>query len=140
MAVGPSFTKVAGGTIQPSRFVYLDTSSTDPDGVLQATGGTIPLYGISQPGTRNAPYSPLDDGNAALIGETIMIYGPPNKDVILELGGTVTTGDYLTADSNGKGVTQAVSSANTNWIGAVAMEAGVSGDLIRVQLFPSYLS
>lgn len=123
----PSYTKVANGNISPSRFVILGSG----DKVTQASAATTRLYGISGMGTRNTPLSPLDDGYHAIADENCMIYGPPEKDVILELGGTVTAGASLTSDASGKGV---ATTAGTDFVGAVAMEAGVSGDLIRVQV------
>lgn len=123
----PSYTKVANGTIRPSRFVKLDTTA---DGkVLEADAGDQ-IYGISQPGTRNTPYSDLDDGNAAKTGETLKIFGPPEKGVLLELGGTVTRGQLLKSDADGKGVN---AGTDKDQYGAVAEASGVSGELIPVQ-------
>lgn len=138
MAVPPSFTKVADGNVSPSRFVSLSTTVTDR--VTQTANNSTAIYGVSQPGVRNAPLIPtgsssgLDDGFAAVQGDTLKIYGAPNKDVLLQLGGTVTMGDYLTSDGNGKGVT---TTTTGQYIGGRAMESGVTDDLIRVELFPS---
>lgn len=128
----PSYSKCANGNIAPSRFVKIDTTAGVKDRVLQATAGDK-IYGISFVGTRNAPYAPLDDGYIAIAGEFLSIYGPSAKDVRLELGGTVTQGDSLKSDANGKGVT---TTSTGDWIGAIAMDAGVSGDVIRVQVIP----
>src|ERR1700693_1900180 len=125
----PSYSKVANGTITPSTLVKLDTTA---DGkVIQCTGSDTP-YGISQPGTRQPPYSGLDDGNAALIGETLMIYGPPMKDVLLQLGaasGAVTSGIRLKPDSSGLGIP---TSADGDIFGAISDGSGNAGDLIPV--------
>ncbi len=126
----PSYTKVANGNVAPSRFVKLDT--TTEGRVLQATAGDK-IYGISQQGTRNTPYGALDDGFAAIAGENLNIYGPPEKDVLLELGGTVTRGDSLKSDANGKGVT---TTSTGDWIGAIALDSGATGDLIPIQTIP----
>lgn len=48
----------------------------------------------------------------------------------LELGGTVTRGDFLTSDANGMGV----AAATGNRIGARAEVSGVAGDIIPVKL------
>jgi len=137
MAIGPSYSKVADGNIAPSRFVTF--TGAGQDRVVQATAGAgsagDPIYGISQPGPRNTPLAPLDDGFCAIKDETLMIYGAPNKDVILELGGTVAQGDKLKSNASGQGITTTTTADN---IGAIAEEAGVSGDLIRVQvIFPT---
>jgi len=130
-----SYTKVANGNINPSRFVYLDATA---DGkVLEASAVTHKLYGISQPGTRNAPYSTLDDGYAAIAGENVQIYGLGDKDVLLELGGTVARGDRLTAATGGKGIKTVT---DRDEYGAIAMASGVSGELIPVQVVGGQVS
>jgi len=127
MARGISGTKVANGNIAPSRIVKLDTTA---DGrVLQAAAATDKPYGISQPGTRNTPYGTLDDGNAAVAGENLMVYVSNAKDVLLEAGGPVTIGDALTSDASGRGVTTVTTG---QWVIAEAMRTGVLGDLIPV--------
>ena len=131
----PSYTKVAAGNIIPCRFVKLDT--TAPGTVLQAGAGTRP-YGISHPGTRNIPGDGLgmDDGYLAISGENVAIHGPPAKDVMLQLGGTVDEGDFIMPSTNGLGI---VVAANNDIYGAIAMKAGAAGDLIPVQVVaPSY--
>jgi len=131
-----SFTRVANGNIAPSRFVKIDTTAEGK--VLQAGAGDK-TYGVSEPGVRNVPYGALDDGFAAIAGENLRIFGPgPDKDIPLELGGTVTQGDRLKSDANGKGV---VTVTNLDEWGAVAMKSGVSGEIIPVQpVYPSQIS
>lgn len=124
----PSFTKTANGNIAPSRFVRLDTTA---DGRVVQAGAGEKIYGISQPGTRRASYSSLDDGYCAIVGESLQIYGPgSDKDVMLELGGTVSAGDRLKSDADGKGV---VTTTSGNEVGAIAQVGGTSGQLIPVQ-------
>jgi hypothetical protein len=126
-----SFSKVANSNIAPSRLVKIDTTA---DGkVLQCTGTSDVPYGVSQPGQHNTPLSvggtSLLDGWAATAGQNLWIIGPPDK-CLLELGGTVTRGDYLASDTNGKGVT----ATTGNFYGAQAMESGASGDLVEVMV------
>ncbi len=127
----PSYTKVAGGDIHPSRFVSLDTTT---DGqVLEASAGGK-LYGVSQPGTRAAPYPGLDDALAAKATENLMIYGPPEKDVFLEIGtGGCVPGDRIKATTNGVGI---VTTTNLDEYGAIAQSTAISGKLALVQLVP----
>ena len=125
-----SGTKVANGNIAPSRFVKQDTTAGVKDRVLQAGAGDI-IYGVSGKGVRNAPWSALDDGYIAIAGENVMCYVFPEKDCVLELGGTVTQGDRLKSDSSGKGV---VTTTTGQEVGARAEQSGASGDLIRVTL------
>lgn len=124
----PSYTKRAGGSIKPMRFVALDTSN--PGRVTQAGAGAQ-IYGVSGVGKRYAPYASLDDGYHAVAGENAIVHGPPEKDVSLVLGGTVTTGQFIKSDANGEGV---ASTADQEDVGAIAMADGVAGDAIPVQL------
>ncbi len=126
------YTKVASGNIVPSSFVILDTSNYGQ--VSQAAGTTVALWGIVFPGMRNAPWAPLQDGYAAVLGENVGIYGPGENEVLLRLGGTVTIGAYLTSDGSGYGVATTTTGA---WVGAEALQAGVSGDFITVRVFTS---
>lgn len=126
--------KVAAGTIRPSRFVKLDVTA---DGkVLEADAGE-PIYGISQKGTRNVPYSTLDDGNAAIAGENVHIFGPGEK-CSLQLGGTVAVGDRLKSDADGKGV---ATTTDLDEYGAIAQQAGVLDEIVEVFVtFPTQVS
>jgi hypothetical protein len=121
------FPAVAGGDIFPARFLIASTSADNT--VLQAAANGK-IVGISQKGTRRTPYAGLDDGKAAIAGENVHFFGPP-ETAPLELGGTVTAGDLLEADANGKGVT---SSTDGHFYGAIAPQAGASGDIIEVQV------
>lgn len=124
----PHYSKVAGGTIVPHSFVKL---STTVEGRVLQCGAGDQIFGIVAPWTRRTPYGALDDGNAALITETVTIFGPPEESVKLRIGGTVTRGDRLKSDASGFGVT--TTSANDE-IGAIALDSGASGDVIPVQL------
>ncbi len=127
----PSFSKVANGNIPPCRFVKLDTSAADK--VLVCGAGESP-YGVSGPGVRNVPGDiGLDDGYHAIAGHNCLVFGPPEKDVLLEAGGTITIGALLKSGAAGVAVATVT---NLDIVGAIAMQAGVAGDLIRVQLIP----
>lgn len=66
-----------------------------------------------------------DGGRAAGDQITLIRSGP--AEVIL--GGTVAAGDQLGSDANGAAVAH---TTDNGWVGAVAREPGVSGDVIRV--------
>jgi hypothetical protein len=78
------------------------------------------------------------DENAVGISEYFM----PNGDTygvitlgtaLLTLGGTVAVGDHIKSDANGKGVKATLTSgALVDGVNALALEAGVSGDVIEV--------
>lgn len=121
-----SFSKLPGGNIHPSRFVKLQTDNT----VVEAGSGEA-MFGISPPSTRNMALTGWDDGYAAISGDPAMnIYGPGDDACKLELGGTVSVGQYIKSGSAGVGV---VATSDKDHVGAQAMEAGVSGDLIKVK-------
>jgi hypothetical protein len=118
---------VANGTIRPSRFVKLDT--TAPGKVLECDADEK-MYGISQSGTRRAPHDDTDDGNAAIVGENIQVFEA--DDVCwLEAGGTIAIDDRLESDNDGKGTT---TTTDNEWVGAIALQSGVSGQLIKVKV------
>lgn len=118
----------AGGDIYPSRFVTMDT--TDDHQVIQATANSQ-IQGISQEWTRDAPISGAST-LAAADQQPLTTYGQGDQ-CLLEYGDTVTRGDRLKADANGKGVPCATSGAVQN-CGAIALESGSSGDIRRVQV------
>lgn len=130
MPGGLSF--VANGNIAPSRFVKMDATATGK--VVAATSNTDFIFGISQQGTRNTPYSSLDDGYAAIAGENIRVY-TDNEDCWVETG-TVTTaitpGDHLTASTAGVAIRTVT---DKDVYGAIALEpATASGKLIKVRV------
>lgn len=121
---------VAGGNITPSRFVSLSTTSDRT--VVQSVNGDTTIIGISQPGTHLTPLLTLDDGFAAIAGENLRVYTKGDPEAWLELGGTVAAGDLLTPDSSGRGTT---ASGAATFFGARALQAGVLGQIVKVQPF-----
>ena len=123
---------VAGGTIYPCRFVKPSTAADDRG--LQATANDR-LIGISYDHGKHAPLSDLvTDNPHAEAGDSLGLYGDGDNNVLLELGGTVTRGDRIKADANGKGVTVATTGTTIQQSGAVALESGVAGEKIRVHV------
>lgn len=111
---------VSGGNINPSRFVYLSDEFT----VLECGSANSPR-GISQEGQKLAPIS----GNstvAAASGDPLAVY-LDGQFSLLECGSTVTAGDKLKPDADGKGVT-----ATTEDYGALALESGTTNEKIKV--------
>lgn len=122
--------RVATGNVSPCRFIKLATTA---DGQATQCGAGDQIFGISGPSTRQAPYPGLDDGYHAIAGENIAVREYPERDVLLELSGTVSPGDRLKADTNGTGI---VTTSANDEIGAIAKAAGVSGDRIPVDPLP----
>lgn len=122
---------VAGGDIRPCRFVKFDTSADFTGLEANANERTI---GISGRGTRSAP---LNDINPTALhasaGEAVQLFGE-GEETLLELAGSVTAGARLKPDTDGKGVAAATTGATEQNVGAIALEDGASGGLIRVQV------
>lgn len=57
----------------------------------------------------------------------------------LKLGGTVNAGGPIMSDANGAGIAAVAAAATTRRVVAFALEPGVSGDLIWVNVNPSLL-
>ena len=125
---------VAGGTIEPCRFVIHSTATKT---VTQAAAVTSPYAGISQEGSAAPPISGAATA-AATSGTGLRVYGP-GEECTLEIGsGGVTAGDMLVSDSSGKGITRsAYNSANVQFVGAIALATASAGELcpVRVVLF-----
>jgi hypothetical protein len=125
MSNAPALSLFATGTIEPSRFVTLSDASNFY--CKQSGSGDKPL-GVSQEFSRLTPL-PGASTYAATTGEELGVY-TVGQVCYLECGTAITRGDYLKPDANGK----ALNSASTNKYGAVALESGASGNLIRVQV------
>lgn len=125
---------IAGGNINPSRFVKVDTTSSEPYQVLQSSTNEQ-IVGVSQEGTRQAPGLP---GSTTYAGEdtyTLHVFGP-GEVALIELGGSVTQGDYLVSDVNGKATTASLTGGSIRRIGGIALENGSSGEKIRMLILP----
>jgi hypothetical protein len=125
----PGVATTAGGNIAPRRFVK--QSTTAPNTVLQAGAGDK-VFGISQTSSRNAPYLTLDDGFTAIAGEPVRVFGP-GEIAPLQYGGTVTAGQRLKSDANGKGI---ATTADGDEYGAVALQSGIADEIgeVRVEI------
>jgi len=117
---------VAGGDINPSRFVTIDTTARYT--VVESNSGDTKILGISDESTKNAPQTGGSDLHAES-GDHVRIFGY-TEDPLLKLGGTVTAGDFIKPDNAGKGVTAGAAAVAA----AIALESGVDGDLIKVQI------
>lgn len=131
---GPSFR--AGGTIVPFRAVTIDTSNDNQ--VVQATANSI-VIGIAQEGQKGAPgVAGSDTTVAAASGDQIEVVGAVNV-ALVEAGGTVTRGDRLEADSNGRLITS-TTSGQRNIAGIALESASGSGVRIKMQVLPHQIT
>lgn len=122
---------IANGTIRVSRFIKMDV--TAPFKCLESDANNK-VIGISQVGTNFAPLSDLvTTHNAATQGQKIQYFGDGDSCQV-ECGDTITAGDYLKSDADGKAVSIATSGTTLQRYGAWALQDGVSGELIQVQV------
>ena len=134
MYAQPNLQLKAGGNIPPSHIVKLSTAADNT--VLVSAAATSVNIGVAQGGTRRAPGTGDDDGYAAIAGENVAVFGPGSGQALVDLGGTVTRGDAVTSDGNGRGVS---TTTDGDIIIGWAMQSGVSRDLVTVLINPGYL-
>lgn len=137
MGVGES-SLLPNGNINYSSFVKLDTT----EGYCLQAGAAAKPFGICGPATHNMAITiggvDLDDGYAGVAGgPALKIFGVGSTMIPLRIGGTVAIGDYLKPDASGFGV---ATTTNLDEVGAMARQAGVSGDIILVDVIRMQLS
>ena len=114
-------TFVAEAAIVKHRLVVFGTSDAN---VVQASAATDALVGVADT---------LDAG----AGERLDVVLTGVAEV--EFGGTVSRGDLLTADVDGKAVVAAPAVGVNNRVAGVAMVSGVAGDVGAVLLMPTQI-
>ncbi len=118
----------AGGPIRKSRFVKIDSTA---DSTVLESGAGDEVFGISAEFSRDVPRDDIVSGvDAAIEDDFVRVYGEADV-TLLELGATVTADQNLKSDATGRGVPI---TGITDESGAIAFEAGVEDDLIRVQV------
>ncbi len=93
----------------------------DDDTLSQATASTEELVGVLQHTTAAAN----DEVRVMLDGISRVV-----------LGGTVTRGNYITSDANGKGVAAAPAAGVNAYVIGQALASGVAGDIIPMRIMP----
>jgi len=122
---------VARGNITPFRFVRLDTSTEN--GCVQA-GDNTDVIGIAQGGTNKPDVSGLISAQyAAESGQPVRVTGV-GAITLVEAGGTVSPGQYLKSDSSGRAVPVATTGTTIQNYGAIALQGGSTGSIIRVMV------
>lgn len=125
---------VAGGTIQPFRFVMPD-SSAEHQG-LQATANAE-ILGVSGEETKYAPLSDLVSSNPhAAAGDPVNLRGD-GEEAMVEAGGSFSAGVLLKSDANGKAVAAATTGTTLQQFGGRSQQAAAAeGDIIRMTVQP----
>lgn len=122
-------TKQAGGTIQPARFVRASANNT----VVQASAGTAAIFGVSG---RNAKR--YDNAAHAESGDQCQVFIADGNEVVVEAGGTVAAGGYVTSDADGKAVAATIEdvdgtqTATSEFVMGPVIKGGADGELITI--------
>lgn len=111
---------VAEAAILPARIVKAGVGN----GVQTAASSSDKVFGIS---------TEVD----AALGERVDVVLEGTAD--LKLGGTIARGDFLVADSQGRGVTASPAAGANAQVTVMALTSGVTGDLIEVLVNPVML-
>jgi hypothetical protein len=109
---------VAEAAISANRVV---TFGATDDNVLTAVAVTSTLIGIVE-------------GVSPVLGERVDVTMTGIAD--LQIGAGVTRGAYITVDAQGRGVAAAPAAGVNNNVIGVALQSGVSGDIIPVLISP----
>jgi hypothetical protein len=115
---GMAKTLIAGAAVAARRITKFGASDT---AVLQAAAATDLSIGVSDlGGASGEPIDVIVDGIA-----------------LVEYGGNVTRGEWLTADADGKAVAAAPAATATAQCIGRAMVSGVAGDIGSVRIAPA---
>jgi hypothetical protein len=141
---GNSLSKIAYGTINP--FTFVQDAPGILNGALQCSGPGVPIIGIAQEWTDNAPGTRWQQAftpqgyPAAASGEPLRLYQDfdQNAMVMVGSGQTVEPGSMLVSDASGYAVQINLAASGQQWVGARAIEGGVAGDVIRVAVYTRF--
>ncbi len=131
----PRPVKIAGASIRPCRILAL---SATKDLVVEATGVTVPLAGVSLNATKYPPDSTEDNGYLQTAGFAVSYYG--QGDICWVMAGAAITDlrTPLTSDGSGRAITATTitgsASAFTYTIGLPLATASAAGELVPVQI------
>lgn len=121
--------QLAGGTIEPHRFVKL--SATENQTLLQA-GDNERIFGVSQPGTQDPPNVLGSGSEAAADGEQLE-YIPVGRVARIEISAAVVRNDEIESGADGRG--EKVTGAGDHEVGGVAIESGAAaGELVSIMV------
>lgn len=121
----PTFIRAfeASAAIAGRRIVVFSDAAASSK-IAQAAAATTPALGVSE----------AMGADAGGMCDVVMAGMAP-----VELGGTVTAGAPLMADADGKAIAATALAATTRRVIGIALQPGVSGDIIDAWLAPSLL-
>jgi hypothetical protein len=112
----------AGGTIRPYRIVKVNSSADNQ--CLEADANELAI-GIVAGSTRQ-----YDSANHAEDGDIVTLQ--PGAIMMVECGGSVTRGNSLESNADGKAVAETASGTLNRHTVGIALESGSSGEIIRM--------
>lgn len=132
----PTLSKRCNGTVMPCVFVALDPTAAN-HGAVKTCGANGVAFGVSAPGTKNAPglvaalggAQPAD--YAGTTDDFIPVYSTGDRCLLLAGAGGFAEGDDLESDANGAGVTSTTAGHNVGAVAEQTVPAGSYG-LVRV--------
>lgn len=132
----------AGGTINQRRIVKFSTSGTTGDKVVvQAAAATDLLLGVSKV-PQGQDQRVIQSGSTPPTIPVVTSAAGDRIDIIhsgvaeVDYGGTITRGQLVTSDADGKAVAAAPAAGVNNRVIGIAMLSGVDGDVGAVMLCP----
>jgi len=118
----------AGGTLNPCRILKMGSADYK---VIQATDDSSSLVGVVDP-------EGIDTGGTYASGDRADVIMEGIADV--QYGDTVTRGEWLTADANGKAVPAVITPGDTVHVIGQALVSGVTGDVAPVFVRPTVIA
>ena len=106
---------VSTNDLSAKQYYIVAVDTSNDQSVVLAAAATDPIVGVLQ----NKPKA-LQAGLVRFIGTSKVI-----------AGGTITRGDKVTSDSNGKAIT---TTTNKDTLVGVALSSAVSGDIVEILL------
>lgn len=119
----------AGGDVNPSRFVTIDTTKNQT--VVESNSGDAKIIGVSQEGTKYAPGT-NSSTLAAEDGDNLHVHFPGEVCLVQMDAVGCTAGDYLKPDNSGMGVV----ASSTNVVGAMALETAAANEKVLAVVLP----
>ena len=129
MSNAPNLSLIADGAIEPSVFVM--ASAAAECACKTATTGGEPI-GVSQEWSKATPLPGASTVAAADKGQ-VGVYGIGRICYLTAGTAGVTHGDYLKPDTTGGA---GVTATSGDLYGALCLQSGVAGSLVRVQVLP----
>lgn len=124
----------ANGNVRPSRVVVGVTGAGNAKKCVEATtAGTLPALGIARENTRYPGGSPSDDGNHAIAGEPVAVYGPGDVGNAIAGAAISNASLPLTYDTQGRVITAAPAAGTNVWcIGFPGHTVTAAGEKVEV--------